>query len=53
MPAGLKEAAVIRKLKKYTPTPFKAKDSAYDKQAADNFSYSMTGAGQRNRAARR
>ena len=36
MPADLKEAAVIRKLKKYTPTPFKAKDSVYDKQAADN-----------------
>ena len=36
MPASLKEAAVIRKLKKYTPTPFKAKDSVYDKQAADN-----------------
>ena len=36
MPAGLKEAAVIRKLRKYTPTPFKAKDSVYDKQAADN-----------------
>jgi len=36
MPAGLKEAAVIKKLKKYTPTPFKAKDSVYDKQAADN-----------------
>ena len=36
MPAGLKEAAVIRKLKKYVPTPFKAKDSVYDKQAADN-----------------
>ena len=36
MPAGLKEAAVNRKLKRYTPTPFKAKDSAYDKQAADN-----------------
>ena len=27
---------MIRKLKKYTPTPFKARDSAYDKQAADN-----------------
>ena len=36
MLADLKEAAVIRKLKKYTPTPFKAKDSVYDKQAADN-----------------
>ena len=36
MPVGLKEAAVIRKLKKYTPTPFKAKDSVYDKHAADN-----------------
>ena len=36
MSAGSKEAVVIRKLKKYTPTPFKAKDSVYDKQAADN-----------------
>ena len=27
---------MIRKLKKYAPTPFKAKDSVYDKQAADN-----------------
>ncbi len=27
---------MIRKLKEYTPTPFKAKDSVYDKQAADN-----------------
>ena len=36
MPAGLKEAAVIRKLRKFTPTPFKAKDSVYDKRAADN-----------------
>ena len=27
---------MIRKLKKYVPTPFKAKDSVYDKQAADN-----------------
>jgi len=27
---------MLRKLKKYTPTPFKAKDSAYDKQAADH-----------------
>ena len=27
---------MIRKLKKYAPTPFKAKDSAYDKQAADH-----------------
>ena len=27
---------MVRKLKKYTPTPFKAKDSVYDKQAADN-----------------
>ncbi|MPM50275.1 hypothetical protein SDC9_97011 [bioreactor metagenome] len=31
-----RETALIRKLKKYTPTPFKAKDSIYDKQAADN-----------------
>ena len=30
------EAAVIRKLKRYAPTPFKAKDSIYDKLAADN-----------------
>jgi len=36
LPVGLKEAAVIRKLKKYTPTPFKAKDSVYDKKAADH-----------------
>ena len=27
---------MLRKLKKYTPTPFKAKDSVYDKQAADH-----------------
>ena len=27
---------MFRKLKKYVPTPFKAKDSVYDKQAADN-----------------
>lgn len=25
----------MRKLKKYTPTPFKAKNSHYDKDAAD------------------
>ena len=25
----------MRKLKKYKPTPFKAKDSVYDKAAAD------------------
>ena len=25
----------MRKLKKYTPTKFKAKDSYYDKEAAD------------------
>jgi phage terminase large subunit-like protein len=31
-----KGAALIRQLKKYTPTPFKAKSSAYDKRAADN-----------------
>ena len=31
-----REEALIRKLKKYAPTPFKAKDSAYDKQAADH-----------------
>ena len=36
MSAGSKEAVVIRKLKKYSQTPFKAKDSVYDKQAADN-----------------
>ena len=27
---------MTRKLKKYTPTPFQAKDSVYDKQAADH-----------------
>ena len=27
---------MLRKLKKYTPTPFKAKDSVYDKRAADH-----------------
>ena len=27
---------MLRKLKKYAPTPFKAKNSVYDKQAADN-----------------
>ena len=27
---------MLRKLKKYTPTPFKAKDSVYDTQAADH-----------------
>ena len=27
---------MLRKQKKYTPTPFKAKDSVYDKQAADH-----------------
>jgi phage terminase large subunit-like protein len=27
---------MLRKLKKYTQTPFKAKDSVYDKRAADN-----------------
>ena len=27
---------MLRKLKKYTPTPFKAKDSVYDKQTADH-----------------
>ena len=27
---------MLRKLKKYKPTPFKAKDSVYDKQAADH-----------------
>lgn len=30
-----KEAADIRKLKKYTPTTFRASDSVYDKSAAD------------------
>jgi hypothetical protein len=30
-----KEAVIIRKLKKYKPTRFMAKDSAYDKDAAD------------------
>ena len=30
-----KEAADIRKLKKYTPTIFKAADSVYDKSTAD------------------
>ena len=27
---------MLRKLKKYTPTPFKSKDSVYDKRAADH-----------------
>jgi len=29
------EAVIIRKLKKYTPTRFMAKDSYYSKEAAD------------------
>jgi hypothetical protein len=30
-----KEAVIIRKLKKYTPTRFMAKESYYSKEAAD------------------
>ncbi|HQK35627.1 MAG TPA: hypothetical protein PK074_12965 [Spirochaetales bacterium] len=32
---AIKEAAIIRKLKKYKPTPFMAADSTYSKDAAD------------------
>ncbi|OQA07615.1 MAG: Phage Terminase [Firmicutes bacterium ADurb.Bin373] len=35
MPALRKEAAIIRKLKKYKPTAFMAADSKYNKDAAD------------------
>ncbi len=39
MPDGrsfsVKDVTPLRKLKKYTPTEFKAKDSRYDRDAAD------------------